>query len=328
MHTDEFAGILQVDDIDFSKYLAETNHAEKVRSARDFYEQTMEVLVPPLQSARQPRMPFAGAWLDFRPGEVTVWGGYNGSGKSLLQGQVIADLCESGATACIASMEMKPGKTLARMAKQIERKAVPSASEVQNFLTRNKGRLWLYDQQGTVKSEHMIAVIKHCAEELKCQHVAVDSLMKCIKGAGDYDAQKNFVDELTAAARDFNPHIHLVAHFKKPDEDSHRMPTRYDLKGASEISDLADNVVIVWRNKKKERDIEQGKEVDCMVPDAILLVDKQRNGDGWEGRVKLWFDPLSGRYYDINTVPQSVLMRGTVSASEIAKNAKGQKNTF
>lgn len=300
MDFEEFEGILTPDSIDFDAYLKETEHTERVRSARDFLPQTLAELEPQEASAKLPRMPFNGAWLNFRPGELTVWGGYNDSGKSLLQGQVLADICEAGGTACIASFEMKPPKTLARMSRQICNATIPRAADVEAFLNRNKGRMWLYDQQGTVYPERMLAVAKHCAEKLGCQHVAIDSLMKCVKGAGDYDAQKDFVDQLTAAARDYNVHIHLVAHFKKPDGDDRRMPTRYDLKGASEISDLADNVVIVWRNKKKEHDAQEGKEVDEATPDSILIIDKQRNGDGWEGRVRLWYDSASMRFYDFN----------------------------
>jgi twinkle protein len=43
-------------------------------------------------------------------------------------------------------------------------------------------------------------------------------------------------------------------------------------------------VLTVWRNKRKESDPERHRH----EPDAMLICDKQRNGE-WEGRIGLWF---------------------------------------
>jgi twinkle protein len=288
--------ILAADDIDFSHYLTETDAAEKVRPASEYLDQVMHALRPAHEQKDVPKLPFANAYLYFPPGEVTLWGGFNGSGKSMLQGQVLAQFAIEAYRCCIASFEMKPARTLARMAKQITRQSEPNKGAVQSFLDSTKDRLWIYDQQGTVRPDRMIAVIKHCAEKLKVQHIAVDSLMKCVRGTDDYNGQKEFVDQLTAAARDYGVHIHLVVHLKKGEGDE-RMPTRMDISGTAAISDLVDNVVLVWRNKKKERDMEAGKMVNETDPDAMLIVDKSRNGE-WEGRIKLYYEKHCLRFTD------------------------------
>lgn len=304
MHSDEFAGILEADTIDFDAYLKETDQFERVRSARDYLDRVMHVLAPAHDDPVFPKIPFANTWVEFRPGEVTVWAGFNGSGKSMLTGQVLTGFAEEGQRICIASFEMKPEKTLARINRQVFATANPSKAQVTDFLKRNEGRIWLYDQQGTVHADRMIAVIKHCAEKLKIQHVVVDSLMKCVRGEDDYNGQKDFVDALTAAARDYSIHIHLVCHLKKGDTDE-RMPNRMDVKGSGAISDLVDNVLLIWRNKKKEREIDSGKVVEEGVPDAMLICDKQRNGD-WEGRTKLWYERHTMRFVDYNK-PRGIL---------------------
>lgn len=288
--------ILTPDDIDFSAYLRDTDAGEKVRPASEYLNDVMHALAPVHDSPTHPKLPFMNAWLYFAPGEVTLWGGFNGSGKSMLQGQVMAGFAEQGQKVCIASFEMKPAKTLARMIRQNMGQQSPTKDQAQMFLKRTEGNLWMYDQQGMVKADRMIAVIKHCAEKLKCQHIAIDSLMKCVRGTDDYNGQKEFVDQLTACARDFGIHIHLVAHLKKGEGDE-RMPTRMDISGTGAISDLVDNVILVWRNKKKERDRDGGKTVSETDPDAVLIVDKQRNGE-WEGRVKLWYERSSMRFSD------------------------------
>lgn len=291
--------VLTDDSIDFSKYMRDTDAGENVRPASEYLNDVMHALAPVHDNPTHPKLPFRDAWLYFSPGEVTVWGGFNGSGKSMIQGQVMAGFAEHGQKVCIASFEMKPAKTLARIIRQTTGQANPTKEQVQMFLKRTEGNLWLYDQQGTVKTDRMIAVVKHCAEKLKCQHIAIDSLMKCVRGTDDYNGQKDFIDAITACARDLVTHIHLVVHLKKGEKGDadDRMPTRYDIKGASEISDLPDNVILVWRNKKKERDRDGGKTVSETDPDAVLIVDKSRNGE-WEGRVKLWYERSSLRFSD------------------------------
>ena len=294
MHT------LTDDDIDFSKYLADTDAFERVRPASEYLDDVMHVLAPAHGKPENPKLPFNGAWVYFAPGEVTTWAGFNGSGKSMLQGQVMTEFAEQGQNICIASFEMKPAKTLARICRQVFGHMQPTKEQVTLFLNNAGQRIWIYDQQGTVKADRMIAVVKHCAEKLKCSHIAIDSLMKCVKGEDDYNGQKDFVDALTACARDYNTHIHLVHHLRKGDTDE-RMPTRMDMKGSGAVSDLVDNVLLVWRNKVKERARDSGKPYSEDDPDSVLICDKQRNGE-WEGRIKLWYDKDSLKFRDNNMV--------------------------
>lgn len=288
--------ILTADDIDFNRYLAETDAGENVRPAIEYLNSVMHTLSPVHDNPQHPKLPFHDAWMYFNPGEVTLWAGFNGSGKSMIQGQVLTEFALKGQKCCIASFEMKPEKTLARCMRQMTGMSTPPRERVEEILQKTSGTLWLYDQQGTVKPDRMIAVVKHCAEKLGIQHIAIDSLMKCVRGTDDYNGQKEFVDALTACARDYGVHIHLVCHLKKGDGDE-RMPTRMDISGTAAISDLVDNVLLVWRNKKKERDQQSGKEVGDEIPDSVLICDKHRNGE-WEGRVKLWYDKNSLRFFD------------------------------
>jgi twinkle protein len=293
--------ILTEDQIDFRKYMEETDPAAKVRCATEFTDEVNAALAPDNGGVpKHPKLPFANCWLYLAPGELTIWGGFNGSGKSMLQGQVLCEFALTGIKVCIASFEMTPAKTIARMIRQHTGQAHPTPDQVAIFMRRAKGNLFVYDQQGAVKPDRIIAVIKHCAEKMGCQHIGIDSLMKCVSGTENYDGQKNFVDAMTICARDYNVHLHLVAHLKKGEGDE-RMPTRMDISGTGAISDLADNVILVWRNKKKERDRDAGKVVNEDDPDSVLIVDKARNGE-WEGRVRLWYDRASLKFSDYNKV--------------------------
>lgn len=291
--------ILTLDNIDFSEYERETDPQQKVRSLAMYAEEIAEELTPHNPTApKYPRMPFANFWLYFAPGEVTVWAGFNGSGKSMLQGQVLATLAEQGVKSCIASAEMRPRKTGSRIIRQMTGKTWPKREDVDAFLARTDQTLYVYDQQGDIDAKRLRAVIWYCADKLGIQHFAVDSLMKCVSDTDNYNGQKNFVNMLTVLARDLNIHIHLVVHMNKGEGDE-KIPTRINISGAGSISDLADNVLIIWRNKKKERDRLDGKEIKDSDADALLICDKSRNGD-WEGRIPLWFDDSCKRFADYN----------------------------
>jgi len=302
------AEMIVFDDVDFALYERETDAAQKVKPASVWVQELIERIKSPIKQKRAV-MPWrkTHTQVQFRPGEVTIWGGANGQGKSLVTGQVGLSLCAQGELVCVASFEMKPMKTLERMARQWSALNVNDPAFYGNdiamaqfidlygqFSEWTDGKLWLYDQQGTVTARQVCAVVRYCAIEKGITHFIVDSLMKCVASEDDYNGQKAFVDELTAIARDHQIHIHLVHHIKKPTDESHK-PTKYDFKGTGAITDQVDNVIAVWRNKSKEKNRAAGKLVADMEPDALLICDKQRNGE-WEGQIGLWFDQQSMQY--------------------------------
>jgi len=283
-------------DIDVAKYEKLTEIKLKVREASAY-------LLEILDSRNQPappkplQMPWTKTWgeFEFRLGEVTVYAGSNGGGKSLLTGQIALSLVSQGERVCIASFEMKPVRTLTRMLRQfsgenVEGMTYPQealAKTVVEFDTFSQSKLWLYDQQGTTDARSVVAMARYCAMELGIRHIFIDSLMKCVQGEDDYNAQKNFIDELTALARDHDVHIHLVHHIRKLLSEE-AQPNKFDLKGSGAITDQVDNVFVVWRNKKKETAQKSGGGFMPYEHDLTLMCEKQRNGD-IEEWYKLWY---------------------------------------
>lgn len=303
------AQLIGFDDIDFSVYETETDAQQNVKSAKLYVQALLDRVASPVREKRH-FMPWGKTHrqIQFRPGEVTVWGGPSGSGKSLVTGQVSLSLCAQDQKVCIASFEMKPARTLERMGRQWTKQDIndqqvlcdPSErqymiEQYEQFRDWTDGRLWLYDQQGTVHWRQVCAVARYCAKVLGITHFFIDNLMKCVAGEDDYNGQKSFLDELCAIARDHQMHIHLVHHVKKPATDDHK-PSKYDFKGTGAITDQTDNVIAVWRNKSKERNRQAKKLVSDGEPDAMLIVDKQRNGTGWEGNIALWYHAQSQQF--------------------------------
>ena len=228
----------------------------------------------------------------FRPGEVTLWHGINGHGKSAITTQVALWLAIGGVKSCLASFEMLPERTLLRMVKQAAGNPEPSESFTSDFFTGLCQSLWIYDHRGRVDKKLLLNAIRYCADVKGTTHFFVDSLMKCVPTEDDYSAQSDFVSSLCDVAHETGNHIHLIHHVRKGDDES-KVPNKFDARGAGAITDQADNVLAVWRNKKKEREREEavrmGQELANEAPDFLLICDKQRNG-GWEGNWALWGD--------------------------------------
>jgi twinkle protein len=281
---------LRDDEIDFAHYMQATDAEHRVRCASLYADDVIEYFHGS-KTDTNPGMPWQKTHdlIRFRPHEVTVWGGYNGHGKSLVLGQIVNHFAVLGLKSCIASLEMRPQTTLQRMCRQSSGQ-IPSKEFIEQYHQGLKGFVWMYDQQGTVKGQKILAVIRYAVEKYGVQHFVIDSLMKCGFGEEDYDGQKGFLDQLCSVARDTGVHIHLAHHSRKG-KDEYEPPRKHDMKGSGSIIDQVDNLIIVWKNKRKEERIQAG-DADMSLrhePDALLIVDKQRNGE-WEGKIKLWFD--------------------------------------
>ena len=301
------ARILKSETIDVEKYLHANDITLRVKPATDWLEDIKKSYLSE-ESDRKIVMPWTSTHdsFAFRDGEVTVYAGGNGGGKSLITGQIALYLIRQKQPVCIASFEMKPEKTLERMLRQFSGEYInnPMTGDKEKYITSLVNRMerylgsqmYVYDQQGTTSPDKVIAMCRYCAMELGVKHIFIDSLMKCVKGEDDFNGQKNFVDELTALARDHNVHIHLVHHIRKLVNEE-QQPNKHDLKGSGSISDQVDNVFLMWRNKKKENMRNRGEQVDDAIPDAFLMCEKQRNGDHqeWYG---LYFHSSSQQFID------------------------------
>lgn len=302
------AAMIYEDEVDFNAYEHETDAKQNVKTAGQWMGELVHKLRNP---DRTPKvcLPWEKTHrvFHFRPGEVTIWAGQNGHGKTGLVSQVVLSLMGQDQKVCIASFEMKPTTTLSLMARMFagenpydeafqQGEGVEALVELyEQFSGWSDGKLWLYDQQGTANASTVLGMARYCAKVLGITHIVIDSLMKCVADEDDYNGQKKFVDELTALARDNAVHIHLVHHTRKPSSENH-IPDKHDNKGSGAITDLADNVMIVWRNKAREDAIKAKKSPNPDYPgDAYLLCRKQRNGED-EPTIALFFDRQSKQF--------------------------------
>lgn len=238
-------------------------------------------------------------WFRLRPHETSIWAGINGHGKSLLLGQVMLHAMSQGDRVCIASMEMPAHTTLSRMCRQATGEQKPSREQVNSFGDWTDDHLWIFDQIGTISPRRIVGVVKYAIHELGVQHFVIDSVMKCGINPEDMGGEKDLFDELTTVSKNYPVHIHVIDHIRKQ-QNEYGKPGKFDVRGAGIKTDMVDNVIIVYRNKRKEHEIadygQDGKKEILNQPDAYLLVEKQRNGTGLEGQLGFWFHRDSMQY--------------------------------
>jgi twinkle protein len=246
----------------------------------------------------------------FLPGDITLWTGATGVGKSQALGHALIGMGEQGARACIASLEMAPSQLLRRMVKQAGNTDRPTEPFIRGIISWFDGWLWLFGLVGKTPVTRIIEVFEYARARYGCDVFAIDSLMRLGVGAEDYEGQEKAVFELVSWAIEKGVHLHLVAHARKAERTAaHSIPEAEDVKGTSEIASNAANILGVWRNRKLEDEMREAIEalergdasqqarVDELAqkPSVVVNVAKQRNGD-WEGKFFLWFNSTTYQY--------------------------------
>ena len=287
------------DTIDFSAYMEQTEPRIKVKPASKFSAELLAEFAQENEATRAPSM-ISTKMRDairFRPGESTVWAGYNGHRKSMVTGQVALDLCFQKQRVLMASFEMTPARTLGRMARQCFAVAKPASQSLEAFAHWTDGKLWIFDHQGRIGVDLCLAVCRYFASELQGTQIVLDSMMMVCNSEERLDEQKQFATAIVRLAQETGLHVHLVAHCRKPQTGEDKIPTKYDLRGSASITDQFDNVVTVWSNKAKiaALNIDPMDETATAQPDAALTIEKQRNG-AFEGRFRMWWCEQSLRF--------------------------------
>lgn len=242
----------------------------------------------------------------FRLNELIILFGINGHGKSQMAGYLTNNALRQGFKACVASMEIKPKITLRNMIKQASGQKLPTVGYIDACMDWYDDRLWIFNVTNTAKAERILEVFEYAYKRYGIKWFVIDSFMKCGIAEDDYNRQKWFVEALTDFKNEYDVCILLLAHPRKSEDESKPLG-KMDLKGTGAISDLADSIFTVWRNKFKERvcaefdesgRVEPKHEDLLTAPDSLMKWLKQRNHDeGKEPTIGLWFDTKNLQYH-------------------------------
>lgn len=210
-----------------------------------------------------------GSSLPFRirRGEVTVWSGYNKHGKSEVLNHVVVDLAWRDERVMIASLEVQAAQTYHKLLRMITcRRTAYGVDERHRFDTEAlpllEGRFYVYDHVGHAPLHDVLDAMLYARQRYGVRQFVIDSFMRISGLEGDgqvvWQKQQDVMNAILVFAEEYDCHVHLVAHSKKPDRGGEaRIPRRYDIMGSSYIPNLAFNVVVVWRNRAKHDALEE-----------------------------------------------------------------------
>lgn len=240
----------------------------------------------------------------FRDGELTVWTGRRGEGKSTVLGQILVESVNQGRKACAYSGELSgdrfkdwimaqaAGPDVLEQRQDPDTGAdvylvpAPVAALIDEWWDR---KFYLYDLG--ISSAHdedsILNEFEYANRCLGCDVFLVDNIMTArLKADRDYyRAQSMFTRRLAEFCKATKTHVHLVAHPRKV-ERGKSVDDSDEVSGAADITNLADNVISVRRLAEPGED----------GHDTELSVLKARER-GVRGKIRLCFDLPSRRFY-------------------------------
>ena len=240
----------------------------------------------------------------FMMGDVSVWTGKRGDGKSTVLSMLMLDGIADDKRVCAYSGELRAdrfqywadlqaaGKLYVKefFDQKRNRTVFYVPREVRDKIHAwYNGKYWLYDNTIAGSSENeessILSIFETAAKRYDCKVFLVDNLMTADYGhmsdSDFYRAQSRVVGQLVTFANRYNVHVHLVAHPRKNGQS--KSLGNDDVSGSGDITNRVANVITL----SKAQDIGFGLKLE---------VTKNR----WEGHcgsVALNYCPVSRRVY-------------------------------
>ncbi len=243
----------------------------------------------------------------FYMGEVSIWTGKTGQGKSTFVNQMVCEAINQSYCVCLYSGELinsqlqnwinlqlageeniisfideYTGKISYGISKELKR-------QIQNWY---RDKLYIYNNEFEMESvshASIVDIFKKAYQKYGCRVFVVDNLMSARfinKSKDDYYTQQScFVGELVAFAKSSNVHIHIIAHPKKTVNENLESE---DISGTMDIANRADNVFVISKTDKEKYPDRQ--------EDGKFVIRKNRS-DGINNCVfNLYFNKKSRRF--------------------------------
>jgi twinkle protein len=198
------------------------------------------------------------------------------------------DLLKRSVPVCMASLELPPRQYLRWAAMQWTERQNPDDEQVYNAFCEFGPFMYIINTHEEITPERLMDCFDYAARRYGVKHFVVDSLTRVSFPLKDENNEhKKFVSDFLSFVKMHNAHGHLVAHPRKGFNDDDR-PGKDDIKGTGDITNLAHNVIMMWRpsDELKQKALSQGK----AMSDAKMIVKKNREW-GTEGTIDMTFYP-------------------------------------
>lgn len=251
----------------------------------------------------------------FRKGELTIFTGPTGSGKTTFLSQLSLDFLERRVPTLWGSFEVKNEILASTMMQQFcKRNTANMSKEDIDFVIEDMGDLPLYFMKffGSTDLELLFSTLDYAVYTYDISHVVIDNLQFMISGQGrgvnKFDIQDMVISGLRRFATEKNIHITIVIHPKKVDDDEEL--TIASVFGSAKATQESDNILIM-QNKHRFR-----------------YIDIRKNRfDGSIGRVPIGFDKDTKRYFELSKKEEESFYRENITMKDIIKNRIGEFGT-
>ena len=228
-----------IDREELKPYERITDAQRKIREGGDFIDEVLDRFLngTHMTGIKLP-FPLFDSVFRLREQEITILGGINGAGKSLFASQIMLNAIEQGYPCMSVSLEMSGPQQVSRKIRQCSLQARPEMESVLSFAQWCKGKLYFYDQHGSVDPKTLGSVIRYAVDKYKVKFILVDSLMTMSFASDDWNSQKSVVNMLANAARGLDVHIMLVCHARKGESVKTRLD-KWSIAGSADITNLS-----------------------------------------------------------------------------------------
>jgi len=243
-----------------------------------------------------------------RPGEVTIWTGYNNEGKSLVLKQLLAlkSKYENWKHAIFSPEEVPHSEFYTDIIETyIGKSADKDQQKYNNYMTEyqlkegiefcNKYFFTVYPDEDHSINE-LLSKFSYLVRKKNIKTVTFDPYNqihhKMKLGEREDLYISRFMAKLKKFAVDHMVAVHLVAHQSTPlvhSGENYPMPNIYKIKGGGTFGDKADNVLVVWR---EFRNTDQSNTAVKFISQKI----KKQKLTGIPGEAVINYDRRTNRY--------------------------------
>lgn len=217
----------------------------------------------------------------FRGGEMTLWAGDDGTGKSTLLFNLLLHLALSSIPVCTGSFELRPirqGRWLRDM-----------VGGDRNTLELVGQYYWLINHVGNIDPDELLKAYIYCAKRYEVRHFLTDSMLMLGLADDDYAAQAKFAKDVKQHLVDpFSVHHHLICHSRKGHNDAMTGRDKNSIKGSGSVKNAHDNTIMVYR------DVEDGGTIN-----TFMDIKKSREHGNGAKKIALIFDQETRTFSEV-----------------------------
>ncbi|MDP2436558.1 MAG: bifunctional DNA primase/helicase, partial [archaeon] len=245
-----------------------------------------------------------------RPGELSIFTGPTGMGKTTLLSLVSLDLAMSGVNTLWGSFELNNIRLAKKMMNQFANKNLADPQHLPEFdmIADQFRELPLYFLRfwGSTSVEDVIEAMEYALYVHDVRHVVLDNLQFMAGGravgADKFQVLDYAIEQFRCFATHKNVHISLVIHPRKQAE--HVQLHMSDVFGTAKAIQEADNVIILQSRPHGGRTLEI----------------KKNRFDGVTGTFPIIFERMSDRFRELNPVELEQFNKQTATDAEALAN--------